>query len=248
MKNSVLYSLSLFLFASSLLFLSGCRFGNHADEAQPLPRKDSYLSKEYFSTEAKTFQTKVTFNDSGGNLQTSTNPQTSLSAVPARILQVFTNPHVFAMIDDADKTPIFVNYGWTDYYETKIENGNTIAYEAPSGVFTFMYDSTCKTQSLVTMEGALDRTHPSVINLGGGEILNIAGRTQLDFTYSRVLTGNCHDDLYLLAYCYINGAGCNTDELQFSHDILDLYVNQGGVLNINDVVNLKSLEYKVHFE
>lgn len=229
--------------------LSGCRFGNHADEAQPLPMKDSYLSKEYFSTVAKVFETKATINDAGGNPQSTTNNQTILSAVPAKILDVFTNPHVFAVVDNAAKTPIFVNYEWTNYYETKTEgDGNTIAYEASSGPYTFMYNSACTSQSLMTMEGVLDRTQPSVINIGGGETLSIAGHTVMDFTYSRRISGDCHDDLELLAYCYANGAGCNTYELQFAHDILDLYVNQAGVLNINDVVNLKSLEYKVRFE
>lgn len=247
MNKTVLGNLTTIVCITALL--SGCRFGNHADEAQPLPRKDSYLSQEYFSTEAKELETKATVYDGSGNTLSSTNPNTILSAVPQKLLDVFTNPHVFAIIDNSSKTPIFVNYEWTNYYETKTEgDGNTIAYEASSGPYTFMYNSACTTQSLMTMEGILDRSHPSTINIGGGEVLSIKGRTVIDFTYSRALIGDCHDDLELLAYCYANGAGCNTYELQFAHDVLDLYVNQGGVLNINNIVNLKSLEYKVRFE
>ena len=84
--------------------------------------------------------------------------------------------------------------------------------------------------------------------MDGGKVIKIEGRTRFTLTYKRAFYGNCADDLYILAYCYSNGAGCNTDELKFSHDMLDLYVGQSGVININDVLKLKSLEYTVHFE
>jgi hypothetical protein len=250
MNNKVFYNLVLMTFISTLLF-SGCRFGNYADVAKPIPSKLNLVDKEFFATEPKTFEVKSTYADSAGTTQTSINTNTTLSAVPAKIIEVFKTPFIFANVLDVTtgfKIPIFANLDLDSYYETKIENENQIAYEAASGTYTFMYNSNCTTSSKITMQGTLDRTSPTTFDMGDGAIINIAGRNQMDFNYSRRIDGDCADDLYTLAYCYVNGAGCNADLLRFSHDILDLYVNQSGVLDINDVLKLKTLEYTVHFE
>jgi hypothetical protein len=228
-------------------FLGSCRFGNHSEQAKPL-NQSNYKSVEMFFTEPKTLQTRVYLNSLSGPSSQVNTVAAPLSAIPSSILNTFTDPHYFATMKDPTKSPLFIGINQNSYIDTTMDADGNIGSEYLSGVVQFWRNPDCLTQVQILQEGTFDRSHPGSVVFSDGSQATVSGRLNLDFSYSRIIAGDCSADLTELANCYINGSGCSTDQLNAAHNLFDLYVKQSGAMKIEDAVKLKALEYVVHFE
>ncbi len=249
MNKTVFYSLfTLVLISTS--FLSGCRFGNYADQAKPLKSQSSY-NVEFFFTSPKQFETRVYLNAlSGPNAVINTNNKASLSSIPSTILNVFSDPVYLAVPKDPSLSPVFRDYTDTYGFDTTLDSNGNIArdYIPTEGPFVLWSNPNCLTQYEITHEGTLDRTKPGSITYSDGTKAPVAGSMALTYTFSRIIDGDCSEDLTRLASCYNDGTGCTANELSSARSLFDLYIKQTGVLKIEDAAKIKALEYIVHYE
>lgn len=239
-----------------LIGVSGCRFGNYADEAKPIKNPDYYKSIELFFTTPKTFQTKVVLNSLGGpDSVINTNSAAPMTAIPTQILNTFSDPVYFAVPNDTRKLPLFRDISDSTGMETILDADGKIAldYIPSSGPFILWDNPNCITNYQILHEGEFNRTQPGSVIYPDGSTVPVAGSLKFSYTFSRVIESvngvdNCAADLNRLAFCYQDGTGCSASELSGARTLFDLYVRQTGVLRIEDASKLKALEYRVDFE
>ncbi|MBS1959952.1 MAG: hypothetical protein JST80_10800 [Bdellovibrionales bacterium] len=217
---------------------SGCRFGNYAE-----PTQSQYRSIDLYFTQARTFETAVTYTNNTGNQ----NNNAPLISIPSNIRNTFTNPVYFIVPKDLTQSPMFVGMNQTNYLSTTIKDDGTIGEGYSTLPTQFWSSPDCQTWISVAQAGSFDDTHGGTVTFGDGSKSPVKGSLSLDFYYSRELAGDCAGDLQRLATCYANGAGCDTDELNAASTLFDTWVRTG-ILNMTDATRIKKLEYLVHFE
>ena len=254
MKKTAFYSLTIFIYASTLL-LGGCRFGNHADQPQPLKNAATYKSIEFFFTNPKQFQIAVILNSlSGSDSVVNANNNAPLASIPSTILYAFSDPVYFTIPNDPTKFPTFWDYGGNYSFQTEIDGQGTISHDyIPSNASVFWSNPDCITNYEVTHKGSFDRSKPGTVTYPDGTQAAVAGSLNFTYSFTRLIssqngTDNCTADLTRLATCYTDGSGCSAEELAKAKDTFDLYVKQTGVLKIEDAAKLKAVEYIVHYE
>jgi hypothetical protein len=241
---------------TTLFILSGCRFGNHSENAIPLKNPSQYKSIEFFYTTPKTFTTRVYLHSLGGpNMVVHSNTTAPLSSIPSSVLNALSNPVYLAVPVNPNNFPIFRDYRDTTSLVTDLDQNGNIAFDyIPSdGPYVLWNNPNCITSFEITQNGTLDRSQPGTIQYEDGTTATVSGSMRLSYTFSRVIgsingTTNCNDDLNRLAFCYDNGTGCSADELSAARSLFDLYARQTGVLNIQDASSIKGLEYMIEYE
>lgn len=251
MNKSVFYSIFTAVLVSTLL--SGCRFGNHADEPQPLPNSGKYKTLEFFFTDPVQLETRVYLNSiSGPDAVVHENLNSAFSAIPENISKVFSSIVYFAIPNDPEVNPSIIDSSGTNEFFTKIdENGNpSYSSPLPRPEYVLWNNPNCGISDHVIHDGSFDRTEAQTIQIGGKNV-NIAGGLKFQYGYSIRIqsyngTDNCDADLTYLANCYTT-PGCSAETVKYAKDIFDVVV-RAGVLNIADAAKLKVLEYIVHYE
>jgi len=254
MKKSAFYSFITITYASTLL-LGGCRFGNHADQPQPLKSASTYKSIEFFFTSPKQFQIGVILNSlSGPDSVETVNNNAPLAAIPSSILNAFTDPVYFAVPNDPTQFPTFWDYGGTYKFLTEVDASGNVSHDfIPASSSVFWGNQDCLTNYEVTHKGTFDRSKPGTITYPDGTKAPVAGSLSFTYSYTKIFssqngTDNCTADLTRLATCYTASSGCSSDEITKSKEVFDLYVKQTGILKIEDAAKIKGLEYIVHYE
>jgi hypothetical protein len=256
MNNQSQFKSFSFLALTTLFILSGCRFGNHSENAIPLKNPSQYKSIEFFYTAPKTFTTRVYLNSLGGpDMVVHSNTSAPLSTIPSSILNALSNPVYLAVPNNPNQYPIFRDYRDSTSLVTDLDQSGNIAFDyiPGDGPYVLWNNPNCITNFQITQNGTLDRSQPGTIQYEDGTTAPVSGSMRLSYTFSRVIgsingTTNCEDDLNRLALCYDNGTGCSADELSAARSLFDLYARQTGVLNIQDASRIKGLEYIIEYE
>jgi hypothetical protein len=256
MNNQSQFKPLSLLALTTLFILSGCRFGNHSENAIPLKNPSQYKSIEFFYTAPKTFTTRVYLNSLGGpDMVVHSNTAAPLSTIPSSILNALSNPVYLAVPNNPNQFPIFRDYRDSTSLVTDLDqNGNIVFdYIPDDGPYVLWNNPNCITNFQITQNGTLDRSQPGEIQYEDGTTAAVSGSMRLSYTFSRVIgsingASNCDNDLNRLALCYDNGTGCSADELSAARSLFDLYARQTGVLDIQDASRIKGLEYIIEYE
>ena len=234
------------LLGTQLFMVTSCQFGNYAD--QPVDNsKGAYKSTDLYFTEPSQFDTVVIYND---GTATTSNPNTPMAAIPLSLLNQFTDPVYYMVPTDTTKSSFFMDLSLSYAINTIVDSTGAINNEIDSSVVTFWSNPNCQTQVQKIQSGAFNKSSGvgTVISFPDGSTSKTAGRLTMDFTYIRVIQGDCSADLTYLAQCYKTGTGCSSNDLSAANGLFDLYVNRGGVLNIDNAAKIKALAYIVHFQ
>jgi hypothetical protein len=230
--------------------LSSCRFGNYSE---PPKGVKNFNSIELFSTQVKKLETFALYQDD----TYTQNTNAPLSAVPAMILDNFTNPVYLAEPAATPGVHLFIGLAQTSCMldpanssciGTLLNDDGTIGVSTSSEFQQFGADPACAMNLEMQQIGNLDRSRPGTITYSDGSTGVISGELILEFRLIRNFNGNCSGILGRLANCYSDGSGCSTDELYWSNQLFDLYVRQTGALRIEDATRIKTLAYIVHFD
>ncbi|MBU6154265.1 MAG: hypothetical protein KGP28_08170 [Bdellovibrionales bacterium] len=230
--------------------LSSCRFGNYSEPPRGVK---NFNSIELFSTKVKKLETFALYQDDSETH----NLNAPLSAVPAMILDNFTNP---VYITEPTGTPgvhLFIGLSQTqcmldpvnsDCIGTLLNEDGSIGVSTSSEFQQFGSNPACRMNLQMQQFGYLDRSNPSTITYSDGSTGIISGDLLLEFRLIRNFQGDCSGILGRLASCYSDGSGCSTDELYWANQLFDLYIRQTGALRIEDTTRIKTLAYIVHFD
>lgn len=238
------------MITACLTFLPGCRFGNYSEPPKGTSR---FSSIELFRTLPLRFETYAIYQDDTQNQ----NSSTPLSAIPASILDNFTNPLYLAEPVSTPGIKLFIGTGQTacmtdpensSCIGTLINSDDTITVSTSSPYTQFGSDPACTMNLQMQQLGFLDRSRPGTITYSDGSKGVIGGDLILEFRLIRNFKGDCSGILQVLADCYSTGTGCSTDELYWANQLFDLYVRQSGTLKIEDATKIKTLAYVVHFD
>jgi hypothetical protein len=230
--------------------LSGCRFGNYSE---PPKGVKNFNSIELFSTQVRKLETFALLADD----TESHNLNAPLSAIPAMILDNFTNPVYLAepvatpgvhLFIGLSQTSCMLDPANTGCIGTLLNADETIGVRTSSPFQQFGSDPACSMNLEMHQIGALDRSRPGSITYSDGTTGTISGELLLEFRFLRNFQGDCTGVLNRLADCYSNGSGCSTDELYWANQLFDLYIRQTGALRIEDASRIKTLAYVVHFD
>ncbi len=230
--------------------LSGCRFGNYSE---PPKSVKNFSSIELFRTLPRKFETFAIYQDDSYS-QNSTTP---LSAIPASILDNFTDPVYIAEPASTPGVKLFIGLSQTECMVdpanstcigTLVDSEGYITVGTSSEYTQFGSDPACTMNLQMQQLGYLDRTSPGTLTYSDGSTGIIGGDLLLEFRLIRNFNGNCSGVLQTLADCYTSGTGCSTDELYWANQLFDLYVRQSGTLKIEDATRIKTLAYIVHFD
>jgi hypothetical protein len=248
MKSYRLVSITLVAF--TLATAPGCRFGNYSE---PPKNVKNFSSIELFRTQPKKFETFAIYQD---NTQ-SQNSTTPLSAIPASILDNFTDPLYIAEPVATPGVKLFIGLSQTACMAdpanstcigTVVDKDGYITVSTSSDYTQFGSNPACTMNLQMQQLGYLDRTSPGTLTYSDGTTGTIGGDLLLEFRLIRNFKGDCSGILQTLADCYTSGNGCSTDELYWANQLFDLYVRQSGTLKIEDVTKIKTLAYIVHFD
>jgi hypothetical protein len=230
--------------------LSGCRFGNYSE---PPKGVTNFNSIELFSTQVKKLETFALYQDDSETH----NLNAPLSAVPAMILDNFTNPVYLAEPTSTPGVHLFIGLSQTacmldpansNCIGTLLNEDGSIGVNTSSEFQQFGSDPACTMNLQMQQIGFLDRSRPGTITYSDGSTGIISGELLLEFRLIRNFNGDCSGILGRLASCYSEGSGCSTDELYWANQLFDLYIRQTGALRIENATRIKTLAYIVHFD
>lgn len=226
---------------------TGCRFGNYSEPPKPNLR-ETYEKVELFFTRAKSLATYVLLKDN----RVLENTSAPLTAIPTSVRNTFTNPTFFAIPSDPKQRPIFVDYTQNYFVETNTKtdvDGNTVIEDTYTSPVQVLWNrDTCLTQIQIAQKGSFDRNETGSFTFADGSVAPVNGRVKLEFAFTRIIDGDCDEDLTRLSYCYTSGAGCSTEELNAANNLYDLYIRQTNVLPSSEAANVRGLVYEVIFE
>jgi hypothetical protein len=219
----------------ALLFLSACRFGNYTE----VPKSGTDYTLTALATQATGLQSIVMYHD---GTPRSENLNTPLNAIPSAINNTFTNPVNWVVPTNSSMAQFF--YSSMGYsLPTKIDSTETILDEQYTDVVQLWKNPNCLTQVQYFQDGYIDRTRTTS---------KTKGQLVMDLTVIRVIEGlnaptDCAADLAELAACYQNPGTCPTGSVDAARTLFDLWVQYGGVLNLNQVSQMNALAYVVQF-
>ncbi len=241
------------LFAVVPIFLAlvpACRFGNYSEPPKSIK---NFKKVELFRTRPSKFETIAIYNDN----QYGHNDNVPLSAIPASILDNFTNPVFLAEPVATPGIQLFIGLGQSHCMAdpansscigTIIDPDDSITVSTSSAYSQFGSDPACTMNLEMQQIGNLDRRQPGTITYSDGSTGTVAGTLNLEFRLIRNFEGDCSRILRILADCYTSGAGCSTDELYWANQLFDLYVRQSGALKLEYAEKIKTLAYIAYFD
>jgi hypothetical protein len=235
-----------------LTTVSGCRFGNYADVAQPIPDPNAAAGTiktfELFFTQPTALQVAVFYNDT---TPTGENDTVPLSAIPADTLSTFSDPLYYAIPVDPSASSMFIGVNGTSFVNTTVDASGNITSPAPDDAQPLRTDPNCLIEVQDDETGVLDRSTPGTYQFSGGPAA-VSGHLKMSYTRYNVLfpqtAGACDTDLNYLAQCYLVGTGCSADDLDQAQQLFDLYVKQAGILDLSNVTKIKALAYSIQLE
>jgi len=249
MNKSLFNTFALLLTFPTLL--PACKFGNY-QSPQPAPslQATQWKSEDLYYTSPTAFQTSVTLTDN----TTATNSNASLHSIPNAVLSVLSNPVYFTTPSDPTQNPALINIdtsnGVVGFY-TQLNSEGQIVYNSISSN-TLLYNQNCSISSQSSQVGSFNTTQPGQVVFGDGSTAPVLGHLILSYSLTQTLyeatPGACDADLNTLATCYTNGSGCSANELATASALLDLFVKETGILDINNTVKLKTLEYTIQYQ
>ncbi len=235
--NSI--SVKIFALGGLIMGFAGCRFGNYSDP----PPSSKFKTIELYRTEPKAFATAVYYSDNTNEVR-----ETSLSALPAEVLMVYSDPVYFLEPKDDPENAYFLSTTHDASTLTRVNEQGKIDSVLHSEEVPLWKSTTCTTKLTMVQEGEFDRSTPGVIPSSRGQMIPYQGRLKIGVTMVRSFMGDCTDDFADIARCYQTPAGCTPAEVDGARALLDLYVSYGQVLRIEDLSRVKALVYLVDFE
>lgn len=219
-----------------LASLSGCRFGNHTEEAPP-PPTDPYVG--YYATHPNELRASVV-TEKGPVEQAGT-----LEAIPNLISNFVSNPMVFGHFTTGE-------YGINTY---GVKGGVPVDFDSNSMTFkfsfsskpsTFWTDPACKTWMTLQATGFLKKySQPT------SSSVPITGQMGLTFQVTYQFKGKCTPSFQALATCYDDPSRCGAGKLTENQvDALDVMKTliESQIITISDIPSLSSYAYEVSYQ
>ncbi len=223
-----------------LATLAGCRFGNY--EGTPVAPPPGYKS-EYFRAVPTAYALYAAYTDDSID-----SVDAPLNTIPTSVTNIFTDPvGLITPILGQPENPIFFSTNEDPVGQETTVTDSTVAFEAYSDVVTLWKDPACQTQVQLYQSGNLDRRELAPFTTPGGDVLDIAGRLNLDLRVFRVIDGDCTADLARLSECTRDDATCTLDERQAATALFSMYT-EAGALTLPTAKALSFLAYQVIFE
>ena len=177
--------------------MTGCRIGNHIQEAEVI---DSYSG--YYLTEIK----ELTFT---ATTTQSVRAPSPVSNVPSDLSSVLTNPVAIILQDSASGRANIESKDGKQTLPTTISKDFTLFMDGSSSSKTLWEDPSCQTYLELQELGQIIKSNDP-LSLQGNS-LPLSGRIQLKVQITNVIHGNCTATLQTLLNCYQDANHCGAD-------------------------------------
>lgn len=235
-----LLSVSIFLLVMAPA-LSGCRFGNHIEQAK------QKLTITYYETAPQLLEFCADVQDAAGThcVPAATN------LIPSDVALTFTNP-VALLQDNETLDAAFAGLQQSGYQlPTNIDANGGVSYLGFTPASVLWDTNACSTRLSVEETG---KTVASSGPFTSGSKLTLSGRLQLTVSVIRTFDGDCAKSLKKMYECYlgINQCGGSSDssnqQLQnFVKEVFDDWI-RAGAMTAADIMTAGKVAYKVSYQ
>jgi hypothetical protein len=243
MSNYIMSGLVAIVLSGALMSMSGCRFGNRVENADPVTDEIT----GYYETQAQSLQFCVTTNNNGTVCQSAPANQT-----PATVSSVMTDPVGLALQDESTGYSYLVanaNSSNNSAIPIYADKSGEVSFVGNTTADTLFQDDQCTGQLFIEEEGSFKRVNPYSF-----QGFTTYGRLSVNISMITEVRGTCAASLQAMQNCYndVNQCGMSTlaenaSEQAYVQGVFGPYI-QAGVMTSADILNVTDLAYEVLYQ